>query len=280
MLTSKNKLVIDLERCSKCGGCAKVCPTEVIEFTSAGPKEERAFLCIRCGHCVAVCPTDAIKHLNLSDEFPSMEKSDITFEQFAKLAQNRRSIRNYKSDPIPEALLAAILQSAKYCPTGSNAQEIKYLVISDPKRLEIIRSSVVSLFSSKLLCSIFSLFFGRTRIKLMQAMTAEMQQGNDFLLRGAPVLIIMHVKKKTPMRYLDAGIAGHHINLACECLGLGACWIGYHSKLCQLFKSVANASLVPKGHEVVGSLVVGYPAIKYYKTCPRRDPSIDWHISL
>jgi len=280
MLTSKNILAIDLKQCSKCGVCAKVCPTKVIEFTSTGPKEERAFLCVSCGHCVAACPVDAIKHLSLSGKFPIMEKSDITFEQLVKLTQNRRSIRNYKPDPIPEALLDTILQSAKYCPTGSNAQEINYLVISDPKRLEIIRRSVVNLFSSKLLCSLFSLFFGRDRIKLMQAMAAQIQQGNDFLLRGAPVLIILHVKKKTPMRYLDAGIAGHHINLACECLGIGACWIGYHSKLCQLFKSVASASMVPKGHEVVGSLVIGYPAIKYYKTCSRRDPNVDWHISL
>jgi len=50
---------IELELCTACGKCVKVCPVDAIEI-----KEEKAVLtgdCISCGVCVSACPEDAIE---------------------------------------------------------------------------------------------------------------------------------------------------------------------------------------------------------------------------
>lgn len=46
--------VIDVSLCTRCGGCASVCPVNVISMTKNGP--ELVGECIDCGRCLKVCP--------------------------------------------------------------------------------------------------------------------------------------------------------------------------------------------------------------------------------
>ena len=71
--------VVDEDKCTACGACAKACPKNVIELRNKGPKGRRVFVscvnkdkgavarkacsaaCIGCGKCQKVCPFGAIK---------------------------------------------------------------------------------------------------------------------------------------------------------------------------------------------------------------------------
>ncbi|MHC4459746.1 MAG: nitroreductase family protein, partial [Planctomycetota bacterium] len=44
----------------------------------------------------------------------------------------RRSIRKYKSKPIPEEHLNLILETARRAPTGANRQNWRMIVITEP----------------------------------------------------------------------------------------------------------------------------------------------------
>ena len=46
--------------------------------------------------------------------------------------QNRRSIRKFKNQPVPESALRQILESAICAPSGSNRQPWRFSVITDP----------------------------------------------------------------------------------------------------------------------------------------------------
>ncbi len=46
-----------------------------------------------------------------------------------RLLQAHRSNRNYKSDPIPEEILDAIIESAHRAPTSTNSQEVSLVVV-------------------------------------------------------------------------------------------------------------------------------------------------------
>jgi heterodisulfide reductase subunit A len=65
--------VIDLENCSRCGVCAKVCPygaVEMVEATDGGkdvPKVIEA-ICKGCGTCAAECPKDCIDIVHFTDD--------------------------------------------------------------------------------------------------------------------------------------------------------------------------------------------------------------------
>jgi heterodisulfide reductase subunit A len=59
--------VIDLEKCSKCGLCAKICPYTAIELVDKDPHVIQA-ICKGCGTCAAECPKDCIQIIHFTDE--------------------------------------------------------------------------------------------------------------------------------------------------------------------------------------------------------------------
>jgi nitroreductase len=49
--------------------------------------------------------------------------------------QGRRSIRSFKSDPVPEDLIRKlILEAGIWAPTGGTAQTWRFVVVTDPSR--------------------------------------------------------------------------------------------------------------------------------------------------
>jgi ferredoxin len=51
--------VIDRDRCTGCGECVKVCPSQCIEVKDEKAAIEKRF-CEECGECVDACPEQAI----------------------------------------------------------------------------------------------------------------------------------------------------------------------------------------------------------------------------
>ena len=63
----RGKIAYDIEKCSGCKLCVKICPTRAIEFI---PEEKKVKIfisrCCFCAQCVEICPVDA---LAMTDEF-------------------------------------------------------------------------------------------------------------------------------------------------------------------------------------------------------------------
>ena len=47
-------------RCTGCGDCVPICPTDCLAMAGAIPWLIRPAACISCAACAAVCPVDAI----------------------------------------------------------------------------------------------------------------------------------------------------------------------------------------------------------------------------
>lgn len=60
-------------------------------------------------------------------------------EQIYELMRSRRSIRLYKSDPIPEAVLERVINGALWAPSGMNKQDWLVVVVTGEKKQELIR---------------------------------------------------------------------------------------------------------------------------------------------
>jgi formate hydrogenlyase subunit 6/NADH:ubiquinone oxidoreductase subunit I len=52
--------VIDFRRCTGCGDCLRICPTQCLVTVNEIPVVTTANACIRCEACALVCPTQAV----------------------------------------------------------------------------------------------------------------------------------------------------------------------------------------------------------------------------
>ncbi|MFO7979586.1 MAG: nitroreductase family protein [Candidatus Aminicenantes bacterium] len=51
---------------------------------------------------------------------------------------NRRTVRKFKSTPVPQEHIMKILEAAHYAPNSGNQQPWKYLVIRDRAKLDLL----------------------------------------------------------------------------------------------------------------------------------------------
>jgi len=138
--------------------------------------------------------------------------------------RNRRSIRRYKPDPVPENVLKEVLEAARLAPSWANRQCWRFIVVKDKEKRKKIT---------------------------MRDWAAE-----------APVVIVGCAdpnasgnKFGQPYYMLDMGIAIEHLMLAATEHGLGTCWIGGQFDE-PTVKQVLN---IPEGLRVVALTPLGYP---------------------
>ena len=56
--------------------------------------------------------------------------------QTIKDLKDRRSIRKYKKDPVPQEMIDDILEAARLAPSGNNKQPWKFMIVKDTKKLD------------------------------------------------------------------------------------------------------------------------------------------------
>lgn len=106
----------------------------------------------------------------------------------------RRSIRKYKSDPIPVEDLNLILEAARRAPTGSNRQNWRMVVVTDPD---------------------------------LRRKTAEACSGQMWMADAGAILCLVTIPGEGSV---NGAIVLDHAILAATSLGYGTCWIGAYNK--------------------------------------------------
>lgn len=134
----------------------------------------------------------------------------------------RRSIRKYKKESIPEDDLRKILECGRQAPSAANRQPWRFIVVRDPE----LKQKVASACSG-------------------QMWTADA----DVILAGIGVPEISD--KWYPV---DVAIAMQNMILAATSLGYGTCWIGAFDP--QKVKEVLD---VPENDTVVALAPIGVP---------------------
>lgn len=147
-----------------------------------------------------------------------------------KVMWDRRSIRRYKKDSIPEDVLLRVLEAARIAPSGSNRQPWKFIIVKDNTLKE----------------------------KLARA------SAKQFFMAEAPVIIVgcgfpdnsyPHMGRYMKSWPVDVTIALEHLILQAQEEGLGTCWIGAFEE--EEVKSILN---IPEDVRVLALTPLGYPA--------------------
>lgn len=270
-------LVIDQERCKRDGICVKECPAQVIAMADkdAFPSEieDAEEFCINCGHCVAVCPHGALTLLTMPlDACPPLQKDLLPGpEAMRRLLLARRSIRQYKKTPVPHDLLADLIDTARYAPTGANKQQVHWTVFEGPAELKRLAAMVVD-FSRQNLPGVAD----EDMVRRIRRLITAWENGKDPILRGAPNLVLVHSPADLPFAEADCVIALTYLELYAYAKGLGTCWGGYFTAAANFYAPLTEALRLPAGHLCYGTVMLGYPKCGYERIPERNEPLVTW----
>jgi nitroreductase len=154
--------------------------------------------------------------------------SGRNFESFLDLARNRYSVQSFKSNPVEEEKLGAVLEAARLAPTAANQQPFRFIVIHTVGKGEEL---------------------GRIYDK-------------TFFLEAPLLICACTVPSEAWIRSdgknysdVDVAIATDHLTLAAASLGLGTHWVA-------AFNSGAAREVlgIPEGVEPIAFTPLGYPA--------------------
>jgi nitroreductase len=105
-----------------------------------GIDNNNAFGCIACGHCMMVCPSGGIAvsggRFSAADIVEMLSKDRRPDpEQIEALLLSRRSVRHFKPDAVPAAVLDRVIDAAASAPMGVPPWEIGVVVFAGRERV-------------------------------------------------------------------------------------------------------------------------------------------------
>ncbi len=177
---------------------------------------------------------------------------------------NRRSIRRFKPDTVPDELILQLLESARLAPSGSNTQPWRFIIVKDAETRQKLQSA-----------SYNQRHVGQAPVII--ACCADIKAFGEFPERVEELIAVGALPEKTREVFVpslkkggmsadikwhlliaatgNTDIAIEHIVLHAVELGLGTCWVRWFDD-----NKVKEILEIPKNIEIIALLPVGYPA--------------------
>ena len=157
----------------------------------------------------------------------------------------RRSVKKYKTTPIEEETLDAILETATYTPTGRNLQSPIMVVVRDAET--------------------------REQLRRMNAEILGNPDSDPFY--GAPVIVIVLADRSVRTYIEDGSLVMGNLMNAAYAVGVDSCWI---HRARQEFDSEEGKALLRKwgingDYAGIGHCILGYRDCDYPAVRPRKE---------
>ena len=159
---------------------------------------------------------------------------------------NRRSIRRYKEDQVPDELLDQVLTAGLYAPTGMNRQNIVMVAVRDKQ----------------------------TRDQLSRMNAAVMGSDRDPFYGAPCVIVVLGDPEIYPVVEKGSLVLGNLMNAA-YAVGLGSCWI-HRAK--QTFETEEGKALLRKWGLKENLVGIGNCILGYADESPEAKPRLDGRI--
>jgi nitroreductase len=196
------------------------------------------------------------------NSLPLIEGSIPSYKQMKTFVRGRRSVRQFRDEDVPPALIDELLADLAHAPTGCNDRDLIFSVVSNREAMGKLRESVVKAIETKRESGEALHEF------IVDAVAAHRNGGKDEFFRGAPHLLVVSPGEKATCGHEDAVLALAYFELLAQSAGLGTAW-------CGMIKFVAD--MVPATRALLGlapdayfyAMMFGMPAIRYARTVQR-----------
>ncbi len=161
-----------------------------------------------------------------------------------KQIEERRSVRKYKSDMIPDDIIEQIVKAGTFAASAKNTQ-----------------STIIVAITNK-----------EIRDKLSKV-NAQINGTNNDPFYGAPVVLIVLADRSWKNRVYDGSLVMGNLMLAAHSLGIGSCWIHRAKEEFDLpeWKEWLKSIGVQGDYEGIGHCILGYTDGEYPVAAARKD---------
>lgn len=167
---------------------------------------------------------------------------------FSELVNQRQSTRKYSERKVDRALIDKCLEAARLAPSARNSQPWSFIVVDDPAVIQ------------KLSDSAFAGIYKSTRFAgHAPVLIVVITEKADYITRMGNLL------RNTKYSLIDIGIAGEHLVLQAEELGLRTCWLGWFSA-----RGVRKVLNLPKSTRIDVMICLGYPQDRQFRKARKR----------
>ncbi len=147
-------------------------------------------------------------------------------ETVERLILGRKSIRQFKPEPVPDEMIRRMLKAGLYAPHGCNVGCTRFLVLRDPEEQKLVRSDIP--------------IENCVMIVVLQELS---------------MYKTLRFDEYVPQNlYFDAGAAADHICLMAHALGLGGCWLTHGEETQKRLREHFNLSptMTSRNHIIIG----------------------------
>jgi nitroreductase len=204
-----------------------------------------------------------------------------------KVINERKSIRAFKTDPVPREKIEEILSLTIHAPSAINLQPWEFIILTGEEKERLGRRLIKAYREKQISCGPGNVKplpktivkRGAKTLELMNPFFEEMAVNSDKFINegscnfyGAPVAILICLDDSFPTaRMVDIGIALAYFILTAHDFGFSTCPIGLITAYEDEIKDLLN---IPENKNVVIGVALGYPnrdiPINHFKS-PRDD---------
>jgi len=204
-----------------------------------------------------------------------------------KVINERKSIRAFKTDPVPREKIEEILNLTIHAPSAINLQPWEFIILTGEEKERLGRRLIKAYREKQISCGPGNVKplpktiakRGAKTLELMNPFFEEMGLNSDKFINegscnfyGAPVAILICLDDSFPTaRMVDIGIALAYFILTAHDFGFSTCPIGLITAYEDEIKDLLN---IPENKNVVIGVALGYPnrdiPINHFKS-PRDD---------
>ncbi len=184
-------------------------------------------LCAAMGGCVSASQPE-------NAEVKEVSKSDAVIATIME----RRSIRQYKSQPVNRDTMQIILNCGIHAPNGMNKQSWEVRVVDNPEFIN-----------------------GVTALYTQDNPKAAEDPSFKNMFRNAPTVVFIANDPSYDCSQIDCGLLGGNMILSAQSMGIGSCCLGGPARF---MKSPEAAEYLKKlnfseGYELLYCIAFGYP---------------------
>lgn len=175
--------------------------------------------------------------------------------------KTRRSIRKFKSDPIPDTAVNELLEAARLAPSGTNVQPWRFVVVKSEEARGRLSHCTPLPFVTKaplvIACCIDMEAFASTGQRMKELKEAGAFLGTPLDEAKADDSSKGRNMDEMAMRAyasLNVAIAIEHITLRAVDLGLGSCWVMMFDQ-----DKTKKALEIENKYNIIALIPIGYP---------------------